>query len=59
MTGNRIYHKYNARYDWIDALDMRGDNRKEKRSRKALARHAKRKERNVANKAIKNAINEI
>lgn len=62
MTGNKIYHLFNAPFDWVDCLDWRGDSRAERKAKKArlaYAKNAKHKERNAAKRAIKKELNTI
>lgn len=56
MTGNKIYHCYNGKFDWVDELDFRGMNRKHDKRRKMFAKHAKHKEKNTAKRAIQNEL---
>lgn len=56
MTGNKIYHCFNGKFDWVDELDFRGDGasgRKHAKRRKQYAKHAKNKEREFAKKEIR------
>ena len=59
MTGNKINHVYNGKYDWADELDWRGDSKKANARRKIYARRAKRRERVAARKNINKELADI
>jgi hypothetical protein len=62
MTGNKINHVYNGKFDWVDELDFRGDGtsgRKHAKRRKQYAKHAKHKEREFAKREIVNELADI
>lgn len=59
MTGNKINHVYNGKFDWADELDFRGENRKHDRRRRMYARRAKRRERVAAKRYINKELADI
>ncbi len=59
MTGNKINHVYNGKYDWVDELDRRGDSKKDDKRRKIYARRAKRRERIAARRIINKELADI
>lgn len=59
MTGNKINHVFNGKYDWADELDWRGDSKKANARRKIYARRAKRREHVAARKNINKELADI